>query len=421
MRWAPLIPCLLLAASAGAEVYSWIDDQGVTHITDDPEGVPEAVRERAEPQGPLEHLWDSPADPDARGALDGSSSTGDDRFARVLEGAVADLERGENARAVSALRSLLREAPGRAEPHWYLALVDRQRGRYESAEVHLRAFLAAAGDDLEPQRASAERRLAQLEDERRLADPGRQNGPVRWRVFAQEHFRVRYDAELAKASPEYPAKVAHYLEEAHREIGARLGVVPEEPMGVVLYGKAAYLRAHRHRFSFQTVGFFDGRIHVVSAAHPAGELRALLHHEYTHAVFREQTGGDRPFWLNEGLSEITERASQRMVGMSRSERVALKTRIEAGRWIPLHTLAPSFSGLDDSDARAAYLEALAAALWIEGRTSLEARRLLLERLGQGVSDDEALSEAVGLDTDGVDAALRAEILSEFPPKQAGIR
>jgi hypothetical protein len=59
-------------------------------------------------------------------------------------------------------------------------------------------------------------------------------------------------------------------------------------MGVVFYGKASYNRAHRHRFTFQTVGFFDGRIHVVSAAHPAGELRALLFHEYVHAIYRER-------------------------------------------------------------------------------------------------------------------------------------
>ena len=48
-----------------------------------------------------------------------------------------------------------------------------------------------------------------------------------------------------------------------------------KPLRVVVYGKAAYLRAYRQRFSFRTVGFFDGRIHVASAAHPGGELRSL--------------------------------------------------------------------------------------------------------------------------------------------------
>ena len=124
-------------------------------------------------------------------------------------------------------------------------------------------------------------------------------------------------------------------------------------MGVVFYGRGSYDRVHRARFSFRTVGFFDGRIHVVSAAHPADELRALLFHEYVHAIFREQTGGDRPYWWNEGLAELSERSSRRQPGLSRSERSTLRRRIEANDWIPLRRLAPSFSGLYDDDSRAA--------------------------------------------------------------------
>ena len=185
-------------------------------------------------------------------------------------------------------------------------------------------------------------------------------------------------------------------------------------MGIVFYGKAAYLQAHRHRFSFQTVGFFDGRIHVVSAGHPAGELRALLFHEYTHAVFRERTGGDRPYWLNEGLAEVAERASHSSPRLTRSELVSLRGRIDEGRWLPLRRLAPSFSGLDDADARAAYLEAMAAAYWIDAHTDRAQRARLLARLGEGVRDDDALREAVGLDTDAIDAALQKQVLREFP-------
>ena len=51
---------------------------------------------------------------------------------------------------------------------------------------------------------------------------------------------------------------------------------------------------------------------------------------------------------------------------------------------------------------------------MEAHTDRDGRARLLGRLGEGWSDDEALKEAVGMDTDGIDAALRAEILSEFP-------
>jgi hypothetical protein len=189
-------------------------------------------------------------------------------------------------------------------------------------------------------------------------------------------------------------------------------------MGVVFYGKAAYLEAHRHRFSFQTVGFFDGRIHVVSAAHPAGELRALLFHEYSHAVYREQTGGDRPYWLNEGLAEISERESLRRKGLTGSERRALRDVIDTGKWIPLRRLAPSFSGFDDEDVRAAYLESAAAALWISEQTDRAQRARLLGMLGTGIDADQAFLVILGLDTDGVDRAVREAILAEFPSEAA---
>ena len=204
------------------------------------------------------------------------------------------------------------------------------------------------------------------------------------------------------------------LLDARTQLGARLGVVPSEPLGIVFYGKAAYVRAHRHRFSFQTVGFFDGRIHVVSRAHPAGELRGLLFHEYSHALFNERAGGDRPFWLNEGLAVLAERSARGLTGITRSERSSLRARDHEGRWIALQRLAPSFSGLDESGVRAAYLQSAAAAAWIESRTNRAQRRKLLERLGEGVSADEALREAVEVDTTGLERALRAQIRAEFP-------
>jgi hypothetical protein len=50
------------------------------------------------------------------------------------------LNRGETARASVAFNAVLMEFPGQPEAHWFLALLDRQRGRYESAAVHLEAF-----------------------------------------------------------------------------------------------------------------------------------------------------------------------------------------------------------------------------------------------------------------------------------------
>jgi tetratricopeptide (TPR) repeat protein len=421
-RLAPVL-ALLAATAAPAELYTWVDDAGRTHVTDDLAEVPSGVRERVVSEGAgLSQLWDDGLrGPPVRPAP-GATSDPSDRVVRLLRGAVDDLRRGETARAITVLENVLELEPARPEAHWYLALLDRQRGRFDSAESHLQAFLASAGEDLAPWRASAERRLAELQDERRLADETRERGPLTMRETRSRHFEVRYDAELDATQPGYLGTVTGYLEEARSQVGDRLGVFPDEPTRVLFYGKASYLRAHAHRFSFRTVGFFDGRIHVVSAAHPGGELRSLLHHEYTHALFRQVVGSDRPMWLNEGLAELSERASRAQPALSRGERFALKERSVTGGWISLARLGPGFGGLEDEDARIAYLEATAAAAWVEAHTDRAGRARLLALLAAGRSADAALAAVTGVDGAGLERGLRRALEAEFPsvaPASAG--
>ena len=420
MRILPLllvIAAALLPDGAATETWIWMDEAGVTHMTNDPERAPESVRAPRHGREELEALWDGPLGAEAPPPTT-STGAAEARTQRLVAGAIADLERGETARASVALEGILREQPTRPEPHWYLALLDRHRGRYQSAASHLEAFLASAGDELAVWRSSAARRLREIEDENRLAGDSRTGDPRGWDALDGGHFRVVLDPDLASLSADYGRRVLHYLEQARESVSRRLGAEPDEALGVVFYGRGAYDRVHESRFSFRTVGFFDGRIHVVSAAHPAGELRALLFHEYVHAIFREQTGADRPYWWNEGLAELAERESRSQPGLTRSERSALRRRIDADDWIPLVRLAPSFSGLDDDDARAAYLEAAAAALWIEQRTDREQRARMLAILGEGRGDDAAFRAVLGLDTRAIDAAVREWIRAEFPALRA---
>jgi hypothetical protein len=413
----PALAALLLAAAApaGAELLVWIDAEGRTHVTDDAASIP-ADRRATAGSATLElrSLWDDGLAGPPLETPPGASGSEADRAARLLRGALEDLGRGETARAAAALAQVLRDDPARAEAHWYQALLEGQRGRLDASEEHLRAFLQSAGDRFEPWRRAAGARLARLADERRLLAPS--DGALRLVALESPHFRLQLDEALRqRGDPDLPRRVLGYLDEARAAGLARLGLVPSEPTAVVLYGRAAYLRANGHRFSFQTVGFFDGRIHVASAAHPAGELRSLLYHEYVHALFREAAGGDRPFWLNEGLAELVERASKALPASTRSERARAHQHALAGTWIPLRRLAPSFAGLGDAEARLAYLEATAAAAWIEARTDAPARARLLRILGAGKSDDEALRATIGLDTRGLDAALRRELAAEFAP------
>ena len=404
-----------LASPVSAETFIWIDAAGVTHLTDNSAGVPEAQRNSTSDEiDSLRGLWKDDILGPATSTPPGHSGRESDRVARLLRGATQDVRRGETTRATATLRSLQRMAPQRPETYWYLASLDRQRGRYGSAQENLVRFLELAGDDLEIWKERARRRLVELGDERQLVDPDIERDPLEFVRIKTANFRLELDSELGTLDRKYAETVLRYLEQARSDVSDQIGVTPLEPLGVVLYGKAAYLQAHRHRFSFQTVGFFDGRIHVTSPAHPSGAMRSLLYHEYTHAVYREQTGGDRPYWLNEGLAERMERRSRNFAASTRSERISLRTRIEAGNWIPLRSIALSFSGLSDEDARAAYLESVIAIAYIEDHTTKLQRARMLSRIGGGFSVDQALHEAIGMDTDALDEQIRQSILDEFP-------
>ncbi|HEY8121747.1 MAG TPA: hypothetical protein VII78_10545 [Myxococcota bacterium] len=393
-----------------AEIRVWVDAHGVTHATNSPDDVPASARSA----GDVRTLWgdDRFGAPLARER--GASSSEDDRAFRALRDALVDLQRGDTPLAIARLHGVLRADASRPEAHFYLALIEGRRGHLDAAEAHLRAFLSVAGEGFDDWRASALRRLAQLDDERRLMSTPAAKA-LRLVPLAHPDFAIQADsALLAAGGPEFPGTVGSLLDAARAHVGAALGVAPAEPLGVVLYGRANYLRANAHRFSFQTVGFFDGRIHVVSAAHPGGELRGLLVHEYTHALFQEQTGGDQPYWLNEGMAELLERSAMHRPPLSRGEEVQLRAALDAGEWLPLRRIAPSFSGLTDSEARLAYAISTAAADWLTRHTTAQQRGELLRSLGRGTDLDEALRTALGLDSDGIDASLQRELTDGRP-------
>ncbi len=409
----PIACCLLAAGGAGAaDLHVWVDSAGSTHVTDAPETIPQAQDALILGDPRIHGLWDEGAEGEPLPPDVASTSSAVDRQVRALRTAVADLERGETRRAAAALRQVLVEDPARAEAHFYLGLLEDRRAHWDEAEVHWREFLAMAGDRFQPWRHSVQRRLAQLEDERRLSQL--EGGDLELVTLPHPSFQIEADRALLDAGgAAFAQTVIRYLSDVRYLVDQQLGSEPMDSLGVVLYGRASYARAHAHRFSFQTVGFFDGRIHVVSGAYPAGELRTLLVHEVSHAIFRERTGGDRPYWLNEGLAEWLERRSQGRPALTRSERSRLRLAIEAGQWIELERLSPSFTGLDDDQARLAYTISTAVADWIDRHSSAAQRAELLMRLGEGEPPDAALRATLGRDTRSLDAALQAEIQGEF--------
>lgn len=398
-----LAGCLLAALLQGT-VQVWMDGQGHTYLTDAPE--PPAPDARLLSPDELSVQWGGRVV--GVPTTDTSSSGPEDRFVRELHAAKQDLEWGELKRGLARLRRLHAAHPSRPEAAWLLAQVERRRGRLVAARDVLRVMLslpAAEGAWLE----AARRELEEVEAELELAEAGSEG--FRAEQFASPHFQIHYDHRFA--ARDYGQRVADLLEEARALARGVLGRVLVEPLDVHLYTKGHYLESYSHRFGFATVGFYDGAIHVVAARHPREHLRALLLHEYVHAVFREAVGSDRPFFLNEGIADREEERLRGRPRLSRGEWRQLVDAQRRGEWIPLESLVRGFGGLEGKRALLAYVESRAVVELIEAHSPGALARWL-ERCARGAGWRQALEEETGFDVESLDRALRAEAADRFP-------
>jgi hypothetical protein len=397
---------LVFASGFGVGVVTiWVDPEGRALLTDresppSPGAVPTTVEALAE-------SWreGSVTGPRVEGS---DSSLSEDRLAREVRIALEDLERGETRDALPVLRRLHREHPGHAEVALALADLERRRGRLEVAEEVLEELLTTPAGLREASESRARRTLSEIRQQIEM-DGLKGNGAVR-REVESPHFRVTYDHRLAGRV--YGDRVIRLLEDVRTQLFESLGRTLSRPLEVKLYTRTHYLDAHRSRFPFATVGFFDGAIHLVTARHPQTELHALLAHEYAHALFQEALEGDVPFLLNEGIAERAEAAVRGQPALVRGDWWKLVDAIRSEEWIPLRKLVPGFGGLEGSRALLAYLEARAAVELIEDRRPGAIARWL-ERCAQGTGWEFSLLKETGWNVGTLDAALRAEVKGRF--------
>jgi hypothetical protein len=403
-RLAASVAAVVLAALLlPGTVAVWVDPEGRTWLTDGTRPAAPAAVEVTPEELTLRFRGNLVGQPVPR-----ASAGPDDRYLREVRTAQEDVERGEGRLGLQRLRRLLAERPERPEAAWLLAQTERQRGRLEAARAALVSIetYASAG----PAWHDAARDLAaELDGELAVARAGLEG--FREELVVSANFRILYDHRFAARA--YGERVAELLEAARGDAIALLGRGLERRLDVHLYTRGTYLESYQHRFGFATVGFYDGAIHVVAARQPRRELRALLAHEYAHAVFRDTFGSDRPFFLNEGIAEGLEERLRGRPQLSRGEWRRLLEAIRAEEWIPLASVVKGFSGLEGERALAAYLESRAAVELLEERRP-GAVAAWLARCASGASWESALAEVTGFDVAGLDAALRADVTARFP-------
>jgi tetratricopeptide (TPR) repeat protein len=199
------------------------------------------------------------------------------------------------------------------------------------------------------------------------------------------HFTIKYEGRERIEAGRIVLKI---LEDSYGDIGKALAFYPDREIQVILYSDRQFQEVTNAPGWSGAV--FDGKIRIpiggVEQETPG--LRALLYHEYTHAVVRA-IAARVPTWLNEGLAQYFEGRE-----VSVSQREALKRLSQAGKLPALATLEGSFMGYGGDQAGYAYLISLSAVRYLIDQHGLYRVKMVLEELAKGADGAAAVSAAI---------------------------
>ncbi len=138
----------------------------------------------------------------------------------------------------------------------------------------------------------------------------------------------------------------------------------------------------------------------------------VIPHELTHLVF--DTAVENPYhfpprWLNEGLAVYLSE------GYGERDRRAVLGAAESGRLIPLAGLVGQFP-TTSAGFFLAYSESVSALEFMVRKYGQDAVVALISSYAEGRTDDEAFSDALGVDTAAFDAAWFADVKGTLPAK-----
>ena len=194
------------------------------------------------------------------------------------------------------------------------------------------------------------------------------------------HFAVKYEgAERYEAG----AIVLDILEDAYRDIGRELGHYPLDKVQTILYSNEQFREIPG--IPGWSGAVYDGKIRlgIGGVTSPTPALRAVLFHEYTHAVVRDITPRC-PAWLNEGLAQYFEgRKTPPELRSDKSHKGPILANLE----IP-------FRNLSAQQAKMAYVISFSAVEYMIDRYGMMRVRNLLQDLAKGTDTATAIDSAL---------------------------
>jgi hypothetical protein len=193
------------------------------------------------------------------------------------------------------------------------------------------------------------------------------------------------------------------------QVASESGVTLERPVKLFVYGDVEEFRSASYRGGYEWVGgtFYplEGVILIFAPPNQQGAevARRAIPHELTHAIVHQVTDnpfGDVPQWLNEGL------ASRSEPGFSPDQADALASALAEDRLLSLRAISGSFP-VDADEALLAYGESYSAVTFLLEQYGRGGVNQLLRTYREGVSHDEGLQRALGVDMAELDRQWRA--------------
>ena len=136
----------------------------------------------------------------------------------------------------------------------------------------------------------------------------------------------------------------------------------------------------------------------------------VVPHELTHIVFNTATKNayhEPLHWLNEGLADYL------AIGYDSSARANVERAGRTGDILPLHALVAQFPSPSDLFGLA-YDESVSAIDFLVRTYGRDALVTLIRSYAKGVSDDEAFTSALGVDTAAFETAWLADLGDDAP-------
>ncbi len=201
--------------------------------------------------------------------------------------------------------------------------------------------------------------------------------------YRRRHFIISRDRDKFQQESRL---ILDILEKAYYGIGRDLRHFPQDRVQVILYSVEQFAEATQA--DVRVAGLYDGKIRVPLSGETLDpdRITQVLRHEYTHVLVRELTGGNAPFWFNEGLAQFESEE------LDENKRRVIYDALHNGGLIPLIDLDANRVEFDDDPdlMRLAYLEAFATVSYLRRRFSRRHLFDFMDMLAQKHDAESAL-------------------------------